>query len=352
MKDDPKSRLDATTWYVALLGPLEPRPLLQWLTRMALFAVLVYLSPTTARAQVPAEEVQDPAGLFKEGRLLYLKDQCEAALPKLKKVVEQTASPNARLFLGRCLVKEGRLAEAYHQLQRTMTDSEKSPAKYELTLESAALELGILSAKIARLSIAIEGRHEQTRVQLDGKPLLAADLSSAIVVVPGKHEVLVTHLGQVQRQSVTLFKGEAKVVSFSVVQQSQAPAPASAPPSLPEDALQQDSGSTLRLAGYIVGGIGVAALAAGGAAGLVSRARFNELNDKCGGQPCTDPNDLTQIEDGERLDSLATVGLVGGGVLLGAGIVAVLLGQPGDTPPISATALVEGGAYVSWQASF
>src|SRR6185295_6729818 len=75
-----------------------------------------------ASAGVPAAAQKEPPqtaaqkAQFKNAQRLFTKGDHAAALLEFKKIFEETGSPNARLYVARCLKELGRLPEAYDEL--------------------------------------------------------------------------------------------------------------------------------------------------------------------------------------------------------------------------------------------
>lgn len=82
--------------------------------------------------------------------------------------------------------------------------------------------------------------------------------------------------------------------------------------------------STLRVAGLIVGGVGVISLGAGAAFGLAARSANRDAS--CDGNACVSPGDVSRAEDAQRAATLSTVATVAGVALAAGGTVMYFLG--------------------------
>ena len=78
------------------------------------------------------------------------------------------------------------------------------------------------------------------------------------------------------------------------------------------------------MAGFVVGGLGVASLAAFAALGSMASSQYDELLRSCPRPSCT-PQRVGEIDDGERLTTMANValGVGAGAVVVGAVMIAV-----------------------------
>jgi hypothetical protein len=92
--------------------------------------------------------------------------------------------------------------------------------------------------------------------------------------------------------------------------------------------------------GWIVGGIGAAALVASVITGVLALEAQSSLNDACGPTHDACPSDFDATVSAGRAYAAATDGLlIGGGLALGAGIALlfVLTDESGDAPPLTAS---------------
>jgi uncharacterized membrane protein YdfJ with MMPL/SSD domain len=86
------------------------------------------------------------------------------------------------------------------------------------------------------------------------------------------------------------------------------------------------SSSTLRTAAFVAGGVGVVGLGLFIGAGTSANATYSDLEDACGNRPCP-VSRQGDIDSGKTMQTLANVGLVVGGVGLGAGVTLFLLSR-------------------------
>ncbi len=122
--------------------------------RLALVLALsiTSLTPTALVAQGKSTSAETKAAgeKFKQAQKKFEKKDYAAALELAQAALETTGSPNARLYVARCLRELGRLDEAHEEMQRThreALEAAKKDAKYEATRDSAAAELALLDQK-------------------------------------------------------------------------------------------------------------------------------------------------------------------------------------------------------------
>src|SRR5207244_3434519 len=89
-----------------------------------------------------------------------------------------------------------------------------------------------------------------------------------------------------------------------------APAPAPAPPS---------SAPAYRTWGFIVGGVGLGAIATGTVFALIAKSKNDDASRSCAGHACTDPRALTLTDEASSAARVADVAFIAGGVFLAVG---------------------------------
>jgi hypothetical protein len=292
---------------------------------------------------------------FANAQKLFKAAKYAEALPLFRSVTDSTKSPNARLYVGHCLVQLGKVVEAYKEFDLIVKEiSEHPEEKYEPTREAAMAQLGLLNVRVAKIVISLTDIPADVAVTLDGTRVEERELGSSIVVAPGSHHVEATATGVAPlRRDVSLDGGAVKTVILSPKKIDEGRAAAVAPPAASPEPKSGDTGSsgnTLRAAGYVAGGLGVFGLGVFAVTGLMAKSTFDKLESECKGG-CSDAGHLGDIDHGKALQTTANVGLVIGLVGLGTGVTLVLLGsgKRGDGPQVSISG---GGAAMSYAGHF
>ncbi len=313
------------------------------------------LSTPVALAQAPAGTEPSPAAtedatvVFTRAAKLYRERHYDQALPLFESLVERTNSPNARLYVGHCLVKLGRPVEAYRAFSRVLGNSTAlRDDKYDPTREAARQELYALEQRVAKLVVA-PAEAPGLRIQVDGQPLAPEWYGAAYAVEPGEHRVQGEADGfEPASRSATLAAGETQTVSLVLTPRAAEPAPASSGPA-PVSAAAP-SRSPLRVAGWVAIGVGATGLAVFTIAGLSAKGVHDNLEADCGSAPCSDAGHRDDAARGKTLQTVANVGLVAG--LLGAaGGAALLLFVPTPETQASFTP-APGGGVVAYRGKF
>ena len=119
---------------------------------------------------------------------------------------------------------------------------------------------------------------------------------------------------------------------------AESAAPASESSAAPPPVAPSPRGTTPSPVGWIVGGVGVAALVASVVTGVLALQTQSSLNSACGPGHDTCPPDFNQTVDAGRAYAAATDGLwIGGGLALATGIVLLFVLTDDEAPPVSAS---------------
>jgi hypothetical protein len=327
---------------------------------MALLAVLATASPSFAQ-QAPGSsankmESSDASARFANAQGLFKAEQFAEALPIFRDLAETTQSPNARLYVGHCLQRLGKNVDAYAAFAAVVKEINEHPEpRYVPTREAAIKQLAVLNVRLARIVVSPTDIPPAANITLDGKAIDQKDLGSSILVEPGSHRVEVSATGGApMRREVSIDGGELKTVTFSSKKVDEdlaagAPTKASAP-AAPSD-IAADDGASMRTAGLVVGGAGLAGLAVFTVTGLMLKTTVDDLEAQCP-NGCSDADHLGQIDRAKALQTTANVGLGVGLVGIGAGTMLFVLGRrrQGDNP--MSVSVSNGGATISYAGRF
>ncbi|MBW2457655.1 MAG: hypothetical protein JRI68_24335 [Deltaproteobacteria bacterium] len=305
---------------------------------MSLHRLIAPLVLAATLASAPLRAEVDPQALFTEARAHYQAGEYEAALAGFEKALAASGSPNARLYLARCLRELGRLGEAYNQLITARAEAAARATEedhYTTTRDVADVELRQLEPRIAKLVITVPASVKGVTVTIDGATIDSARLGEALPLAPGEHELVATAPGRESvRATVVLNAGRTKSVPVFVT----AGPPRQPPKTEPEPA---DDGSSLRATSFVVGGVGLMGVALGAAFGAAAMAKKSDVEDNCDGTACT-PEGVDAATDGNLFGNVSTAGFVIGGVALATGLTLFLLSgddeddSPGESAPAQA----------------
>ncbi len=320
---------------------------LTWFTRPA--------SAQTAQERAAAE------ALFEEGLRLIEAKKFDDACPKLEASQKLDPGVGTLLYLADCYSNQGRTASAWSTF---LEAAYAAKAAGDTDRQQVATELADeLKGKLAYLKIQVAQPVPQDfTIERDGRPVAAAVWGVPTPVDPGSHEIVARAPGHHEWAHAQVVQAEPGTVTVEVpMLELKAPETTAAPPPpmiapptpgpvAPAEPAVEDTGTSAGSSqatwGWVVGGVGVAALGAGGIFALSARSSDREADSHCRPE---NPSlcDAQGVELGEDANSAATMAtlLGGGGLALVTTGVVILLTAPSDAP----SAAEAPSRRVGWQ---
>lgn len=319
-----------------------------------ILAGLLTVAALGVSPRAAAQSATDKAAaevLFEEGRRLMNEKRFAEACPKLADSQRLDPGVGTLLNLALCYKQNGQTASAWSTYREAAAQARAAGQADRERLardESAALE-----RTLSRLVIEVPPDVASTpglEVKRDGAPVppglwglpSPVDPGTRVLEIsaPGKKplriEVKVQGAGGGARAVVPPLEDDVggapapaqPSAPGAPLGATPGPAPASPPPS--------DSGSSQRLIGYVVGGVGVVGLAVGGIFGAMTMSKNDEALDVCPDYPkdeCSE-DDVDRherlVDDAKTNRTVSYIGFgLGGAALLGG--VALILTAPKST---------------------
>jgi hypothetical protein len=283
---------------------------------------LALLAPLPARADDKAAA----ESLFELGRRLMKQGKIAEACPKFAESQRLEPALGTLLNLARCHADEGKTATAWAEYKEALLLAERQAHPERITFAREALSK--LEPRLVSIEIAVTEAVPGLVVTRNGEPVGSGAFDVAIAVDPGQHEIVAKAPGYAEyatRAAATKEGETTKVVIPRLVANPDAPA-AKAPQSQPTTSAARDDGSGQRTLGFVLGGVGMAALAVGSVTGVMTLNKVSDTeNDPtlCPDKLCT-PAGRAQLDDAETLGLVSTLTFAGGFAALGAGTILVL----------------------------
>lgn len=330
--------------------------LLRALAGVALWSLIAWSPALVHAAKAPGAEQ------FQQGRKLYKEGRFDQALPLFRQALAASGSPNARLYVARTLRELGNVTEAYREMKATLDDARakaETDPKYVKTRDSAAAEIALLEPEVGKLVVVVAGAGDDVVLTVDGEP---AEVGRPIVVSPGERVVVAKAPGQAPaEQQVTVAGGETATVALTFPQAptgGSAPGggtPSGGPPTVGDGADEPDpgSGGAVRIAGFVVAGLGVASMVVFGVTAAMAKSDFDTLNEECGGVRCTDPAYADTVDSGKAMELASHVTLGVGLAGMVAGGLMIAFGGPDESTETTAdVAPLPGGGLLTVRGRF
>jgi hypothetical protein len=320
------------------------------------------LVPALARAQGTDEARARADALFREGQDLLTAGQIATACARLEESQRLDPKIGRLLNVAYCHEKLGRVATAWSEYnQAAALALQTKQAEREAFARKQATEL---AQKLPFIRLDLTSAPEVTRVTVDGSPLTRDQWTVPFPVDPGDHTLTFAgdgHKTQAEKVSVSA-AGTTRVAVAPLEAEGSAASPAPEPrtrtESLPTQPPQADPDATppshgSRTPGWIVGGVGVAALGAGAAFGVRAITLKSNADAQCPNRLCTQQG-LSTIGDAKSAANLSTVFLAVGAVGVGVGTWLILRvpsgAGTGSTALVPTVAAHEAG--LSWQGAW
>jgi len=318
--------------------------------RGLVIALAVLFSVSGAAAQVPGPNGQDVAtaqALFEDGKRLMQQGKFEEACPKLVESQRLDPGGGTLLAIGLCHEGQGKTATAWADfniaLGRGRKDGRAEPG------QTANENTKALEGKLVRVRLVVEKKVDGLEVKRDGALVGEAQWGTPLPVDPGDHAFEASAPNKEKWAQTVPVRGDGQTVDVKIPALVDMPLTAVIPPSPPhkkdetppppkkKDAGDEESdGSSQRLWGGIVGGIGLVGVVVGSAFGLSARGQWNDAVDLCKQTPCTNPEGIKAGKDAGSAADASTVFFIVGGVALAAGAVLWFTapsGKSSSSPP-------------------
>ena len=314
--------------------------------RLRVLALALWLAGVLASA--PAEASNPVAeSLFQDAVALMKQGKFSEACPKLEASQRREAQSGTLLNLASCREHEGRTATAWaaYKEAAALARAENRRENAEKATELAAT----VEAKLSRLRVEVAALSPGQEVKVDGNLLDAAVFGVPVPVNPGPHTISAT----APRRSawsveVTVGKeADTKSISIPALAAAQEGSAAATPAAQsPSPDAPAASGGVPTWA-WVVGGAGVAMVAASVIFRVDQADAASTLDHECGEDrsACWEGYDYDADHAREERDFGLFLGFGAAGVVaLGVAVVAILTAPPATTRRASAPRLEPFGA--------
>jgi hypothetical protein len=325
--------------------------------RIVTGAIAIALSATSvARAQSSAGMAET---LFREGKRLMAEKRFADACPKLAESQRLDPEDGTLLTLALYHGGEGKLATAWSEFQEALALAEREGRVQRQRVARARIEA--LEPRLSHLTVRVpndvRGLPELV-IQRDGIAIGPAAWDVAIPVDLGAHRIEARAAGKQPWMSSVEVTADAQSLTVEVPPLLDVARPAPPPaerkpvlrrprrtvPSAPIEPAPSSDG--FRTAGWISGGIAVAAVGVGGFFTVLAISKSNEADAACPGTTCDTPDAITDNEDAGRAADAATVSFVVAGVALAFAAYALFVHEP--SPARRSTRLARQSLAIQW----
>jgi hypothetical protein len=285
---------------------------------------LALAAPSIARADDPgAAEV-----LFKDARVLMDKGDRARACPMFAESYRLDPAPGTLLNIAECHRLDGKTATAWGEFVAAAREFRRRDDERRASFADDQAKK--LEPQLAYVRFAMDAPPEGLTFERDGVSATQGSLGVKLPIDPGAHTVTVTAPGK-----------KPATITFEATPKSTADVALPALEDAPEEPVAPTPGEAglhpRAVAGFVVGGGGLALAAVGGVMGVLTAVEKGNLDASCRERP-----DGTKFGcDAEVLDranlfaNLSNVFLAAGAVAFGTGLVLVLTAPDGAPSPDS-----------------
>jgi hypothetical protein len=334
--------------------------------RLVAFRASLVIGFTTLSVQATQPDPARAQQLFDEGRTLLIAGRFDEACPKFAESFELDPGGGTILNLAICHEKQGKTGTAWHEFRSALeraqrdgrTDRQRTASERLAELESTVPRLVFNLTNDAQL---VEG----FALSVDGTTQRIVAFPATIVVDPGVHEIVVSAPGrQSYRTSVSAAPSQSTPVTLPALLSDESKEPSKSSPEVktgerPKAAPkllaspQRESRGSLN-PGYVVGGVGVALLVAGGYFGVRALNEKSSADDAgCDDRTCPNQEAKEHFDSARTNAHFSTAGIGLGLAALGVGAYLVLSERPtsGKTAVLSVSPVHSGG-LISWRTTY
>jgi len=287
--------------------------------------VAVALGAAGGPARAAAVDVAQAEALFRDAKRLMAAERYAEACPKLEESQRLDPGGGTLLNLAVCHEAMGKTATAWAEFSEARAQAH---ADRRVDRERVASErLAELEGKLSRLTVVLAPGVDPKGIEIlrNGVPLRAASLGLAIPVDPGKHAIVAVS-GDRRWETAALVGSAGDRVTVVV--------PAFEPAGSEGQGATGDAGANrgeggkgLRIAAWVTGGFGVAALGVGAVYGIRALTKDSEASARCPGGVCPDEASLAADAEARRSATVANVAFGVGAASLGAATVLFLVSR-------------------------
>lgn len=286
----------------------------------------------------PAELFNDARERFEAGQSALLAGDPTRAERALREALALYDSPNTHLLLGRALLAQSRVEDAYDAFESAVLvatrcsirdPTERGRARYTRSIEQGATERAQIAARVALLSVRFEsGAPAGATIRIGERPALPL-ASDRTFAAPSGAAVSITIRApgyQDWSGTVTLERGRVSNIDVSlqrIVERRRVP-----------ERLEPMLTRVRRtppgfFVGLATGTVGLAAAGVGAALFAVGRGRFAALEQPCTRTMCpSDPSYLEAVDRGERIERIGMITLYTGIAITALGAVIAIAMPP------------------------
>ncbi len=305
------------------MDAVSARRVLRWAGATTLALALGSIA-TTASAAEPADAKvgarNDPAAaeaLFREGRKLMTAGKLDDACNRFDESYRLDPAPGTLLNVAECARRRGKTATAWGQFLEAARVFRRR--NEERRAQFADQEAKKLEPLLAHLVVRADEPPADLVVARDGAEIGSTSLGLKLPIDPGNVLVEARAKGR-KPYSTKVAVADKKTVEVRIPKLEVEPEPVVAPASPSATRPESNGGDGMRIASFVVGGVGLASLAVGGAFVGLTASQAGELELLCPSNTCATAEARDALASANLYANVANATLIAGSVLAATGI--------------------------------
>ena len=289
--------------------------------RSTFFAIPLVVATTLSLSVESYAQAQGDPGradtLYREAVELFKAGNVKGACAKLDESFNLEAKTQTLFSLAKCRQREGRVATAWLQFGELVKRGEREGDAAKLAEYKA--KYAELDRLVPRATLKLEAHPEVTDVKLDGKSIPRSEWTAPVPVDPGEHVFIFSGTGKLDAERRINLR-ESETITIDIETLRDAGGPATPPAGGGGEISTKSSGSSPTL-GYILGGVGIAAIGVGAITGIVAINDKSTADDRFERR---DPSFKDSDDSASTMALVSTISFVVGILGVGAGTYLIL----------------------------
>ena len=283
--------------------------------------------------------------LFDQGKDLVKAGKFAEACPKFEESQRLDPRIGTQFNLADCFEHIGRTASAWTNFV-DVASSTKAAGQADRE-QVVRARVAVLERKLSRVTVRVDGAGVAgLHVTRDGTDIGHALWGTPVPTDPGEHRIEASAPGKIAWKSTFTVGSSASSSTVSVPALANDPAafkvpegertaplvgPIAPPSGQVPDQIPPSSGTGQRVAGGILGGVGVAGIVVGAIFGSTAGSRYDASKAHCRTATLCTAEGLELVNQARGAATVSTIGIVAGGALFVGGLV-VFLTAPSSAP--------------------
>jgi hypothetical protein len=285
---------------------------------LAIGIAVTALAATPCADAATADEVRAEA-LFRDGMQKFDAGLVAAACAAFTESLRLDPKLGTLLNLALCHEKQGKVATAWLEYNTGAAWATQNGQKERR--EFANGHALTLEGQLSRVLLQLPPARELSSVEVDGEPLPEPRWYLPMYLDAGEHVIAVSAPGKQRRTVKVVVPREPSAQLIPIPTLLDTPTDPGPPKTkTPSAAGAREAGSTQRAAGLVVGGIGIAGIAAGAVFGILTVNKRDDAAAHCAGSAC-DAQGVQSHDDAQSLGLVSTLGFGLGAAALVTGAV-------------------------------